>query len=131
MKAPQIGTVFETVGGYKAVVTVDFLESEKRIDALGCRYGGYLLAPGRDQYRWWLPDGTDPRHPDSSLKEIYYGEHDPVYQPVLEPFAGTPRAQANFFARYEDIKREWGPKAEWAVRLQRLPDGIVSHMVRL
>lgn len=131
MIAPQVGRVFLTEGGYKAVVTVDFLEKEKKVDSLGCRYGGYLIAPGGDQYRWWRPTGEDPRHPDSSLTDLYRAEHDPVYQPILEPHAGTPRAMANFYSRYEDIQREWGGRTKYANRLQRIDDGIIGHVVEL
>lgn len=129
--APQVGALFVSSGGYKAVVVIDFLETERKIDALGCRYGGFLLAPGKDVYCWWLPDGTDPRRPDASLSSRFEGEYDPVYQPILEQHEGTPRALANFYSRYEDIKREWGHKTPHANRLQRIGDQIISHVVNL
>ena len=128
---PQVGTIFVTEGGYKAIVTIDFLEKEKKIDSLGCRYGGYLISPGKDVYCWWRPDGVDPRRPEASLKEIHRAEYDPVYQPIIEQHPGTPRALANFFSRYEDIKREWGGKTKYANRLQRIETGIISHVVDL
>jgi hypothetical protein len=131
MTAPQVGQIFTTEGGYKAVVAEDFLLTEKKIDQLGCRYGGYLLTPGRDTYVWWRPDGVDPRRTDSSLIDRWRGEHDPVFQPVLEQHPGTPRAQGHFYSRFEDIQREWAAKTETAIRLQRTDTGIISHIVSL
>lgn len=128
---PEVGKMYVTANGYKAVVTVDFLTKLGKMDEMGCRYGGYFLTPGKDEYAWWREDGTSPRNADATLKEGYEGEYDPVFQPIVEALHGVPRAQAHFFSRYEDIKAAWGQRAEKAVRIQRIDGAIVSHTVDL
>lgn len=128
---PVVGTMYVTESGYKALVTVDFLVKVGKIDELGCRYGGYLIAPGKDKYVWWTEDGNEPRHPEATLKEEYIGPNDPTFQPLLESIPGLPRAMAHFYTRFEDIQREWGAKTAKAVRIQFVDGVTVSHTVDL
>lgn len=128
---PEVGKMYVTEGGYKAVCTVDFLQKLGRMDPMGCRYGGYLLAPEKDKYVWWTEDGTEPRTPEATLKEEYTGEYDPVFQPIVEQFYGVPRALAQYYSRFEDVKQAWGDKTEKCVRIQRIDGAIVSHTVDL
>lgn len=128
---PEVGKMYVTESGHKAVITVDFLKKLNKTDPMGCQYGGYLLYPGKDRFAWWTPEGAEPRTLEFSLRAEHAGEFDPVFIPIMEPQLGVLRPLGITYARFEDIKKEWGPKTEKAVRIQRIENAIVSHTVDL